>query len=248
MGWDPVKEAKDYGRKFEKEVLDPVKNIGADEALAFAINPATGLQYSGAKASGVPDEIASGVSGAYDDITGKTAAEAAERAGMTQAAAQMEMLDYLKEINAKPQEYKEAALTELAGLYGADGGANQQALIDRAKASPLYQQIMGGQKAGEEAIMRNAAQTGGLRSGNVQSAMYDYNTQLQNQALTQTYGQQLQGLQGLAGLFTNEQQIGQTMANIGKTQAQGIMGQAQAQTQGTENMLNLGLGVAGLFV
>ena len=184
----------------------------------------------------------------YDDLSGKTAGDAALAAAETEAAAMTDQLNYLMEINRLPQQYREEALTELAGLYGPEGAGSQQKMIERAKASPLYQQIMGGQKAGEEAIMRNAAQTGGLRSGNVQSAMYDYSTQLQNQALTQTYGQQLQGLQGLAGLGTNEQQIGQTMANIGQTQAQGILGQAQAQTQGTQNMLNLGLGLAGLFV
>jgi hypothetical protein len=218
---------------------DDVKDVV--KPLAAVVNPVYGVQAYG-------EDIYRGAKQGYEDVSGKTAADAAKRASATQASAMMEQLDYLKEINRLPQQYKEQALTELAGLYGAEGSENQQVLIDRAKASPLYQQIMGGQAAGEEAVMRSAAQTGGLRSGNVQHAMYDYNTQLANQALTQTYGQQLSGLQGLAGLQTGEQKIGQTMADIGGVKAQGILGAAGAQQQGTQNLLNFGLGVAGLFV
>lgn len=241
MGWASVRDS----------VTDAVSGynpitVTADIATGGAVSDALGLESSAYNVATGDENVSLG--GAYDDITGKTAEEAAKRAGATEAQAMLEQLDYLKEINRLPQQYKEQALTELAGLYGEDGGANQQALIDRAKASPLYQQIMGGRAQGEEAVMRNAAVTGGLRSGNVQSAMYDYNTQLANQALTQSYGQQLQGLQGLAGLPTNEGQIGQTMANIGSAKADAIMGAANARQQGTQNIMNLGLGVAGLFV
>jgi len=102
--------------------------------------------------------------------------------------------------------------------------------------------------------------TGGFRSGNVQANLYDYNTQLQNQALLQSYNQQLQGLTGLAGLSSNANQIASMTAGIGQTLGQGqatagnILGQgqiagAQAQQAGTQqafgNLLGLGtLGVA----
>lgn len=233
----------------------------------------------------------------YDDLSGKTSAEAAQQAAATEAGAMTDQLEYLQEVNRLPQQYRDQALTELASIYGLGGAAQSQqrqpsfglpssgmagaevnplmdagkmaagtvgggapgsgevqpqnaqlAMIERVKASPMYQEIMAGREAGEEAVMRNAAQTGGLRSGNVQSAMYDYNTQLGNQALTQGYAQQMAGLQGLAGIPTGSQQIGQTMANIGRTQAQGILGGAQAQQAGTQNLMNLGFGVAGLFI
>ena len=112
---------------------------------------------------------------------------------------------------------------------------------------------MGGLKAGEESIMRNAAMTGGLRSGNTQSALADYATQLQNKALTDAYNQQLSGLTGLAHLPTNEAAIGQTMANIGNTRAQGILGAAQAkqamyQNVGNTLMSGVGMGLeAGII-
>lgn len=184
-----------------------------------------------------------------DAIFGNDDAEkAAKKAARTQARAQRESLDYLKEINELPQMFKEEALKGLGGLYGLEGGTgSQQELIQRAMDSPLYQQLMGGQEAGEEAILRNAAATGGLRSGNVQQNLYDYNTQLQNQALTQSYNQQLQGLGGLAGVSTNENNIANMMSGIGRTQAQGIMGGAQSQQAANQAGMSglLGLGSLG---
>jgi hypothetical protein len=120
--------------------------------------------------------------------------------------------------------------------------------IERAKMSPLYQNIMGGQELGEEAIMRNAAATGGLRSGNVQGNMYDYITQLQNQALLSSYNEQLSGLQGMAGLPSNAGMIANQMGNIGQTYAQGQVAAANAQNQGVTNWLNTGLGIGGLIM
>ena len=112
------------------------------------------------------------------------------------------------------------------------GPFGQQDLIQQARTSPLYGAMMGGREAGEEAIMRRAGATGGLRSGNVQEAMYDYNTQLQNQALLQSYNQQLQGLQGLAGLPSYAPQIASGMAGVGQTLGQGVSGAGQTIAQG----------------
>jgi hypothetical protein len=183
-------------------------------------------------------------------LTGADAADATKEAANTSAAAQMQQLNYLKEINAMPQQYKEQALAKLNALYGGgDAGAGvQQGLIDQAKTSPMYTELMGGLKQGENAILRNASATGGLRSGNTNMALADYGTQLSNQALTSSYNQQLSGLSGLAGLPTNEAQIGNTMAGIGATRAAGIAGAAQANQAGMQNLLNTGLGIVGLGI
>lgn len=190
-----------------------------------------------------------------------TAAEATIAGAEIQAESQREALGYLKEREALPRQFSEAALKGLGGLYGLPGGTgDQQELIDRAISSPLYQSIMGGQEAGEEAILRSAAATGGLRSGNVQENLYDYNTQLQNKALLESYNQQLQGLVGLAGLPSNAKQIAQGMSGIGQTLGQGqvsagnILSQGQiaagqaiqsGQQQGFGNLMGLGnLGLA----
>ena len=104
-----------------------------------------------------------------------------------QAQAQREALAYLKEREAVPQQFREGALKQLGGIYGLEGGeGSQRETIQDAIRSPLYKSIMGGKRVGEEAIMRTAGATGGLRSGNVQGNMYDYNVQLQNKALLRT--------------------------------------------------------------
>lgn len=180
---------------------------------------------------------------------GDDAGDAAIKASETQAQWQKDALEYMKQREALPQQYREGALNQLGGLYGMEGGTgNQQAMIDRAIQSPLYQQIMGGLDAGENSIMRNAAATGGLRSGNAQYALADYNTQLQNKALLESYNQQLMGLQGLAGLPSMAPAIAGGMSDIGTTYGQGIIAAAQANQAGGQNNANnfMGLGALGI--
>lgn len=175
--------------------------------------------------------------GLWDDITGKSAANASTGAAGTAASYQQQAIDYLKQMGVIPL----AAQKGLAGIYGLPGGTGTQAqAIAAAKKSPLYGSIMGTRQSGEEAIMRNAGATGGLRSGNVQSALYDYNTQLSKDALTQAYGQQLQGLTGLAGMGTYAGDIATGLGQMGQTYAQGQIAAEQAQQQGTSNLIGLG--------
>lgn len=173
------------------------------------------------------------------------ASDASIKAANIQSDYQREALEYLKQREQLPQQYREGALGQIAGAYGVEGGTgSQQDIIDRARNAPLYDAIMGGRGAGEEAIMRNAAMTGSLRSGNVQENLYDYNTQLENQALMQSYGQQMEGLRGLAQLPSLAPQIAQGTSGIGQTLAQGQVAAAQAQQvgrqQGFGNMMGLG--------
>jgi len=185
---------------------------------------------------------------------GDEAADASREAAATQAQWQEKALSYLKEREAIPQQFREGALKGLGGIYGLGGGTgSQQELIDRAISSPLYKAIMSGQEVGEESILANAAMTGGFRSGNVQGNLYDYNTQLQNKALLESYNQQLQGLTGLAGLPSNANQIATQTAGIGQTLAQGQIAGAQAQQVGTQqgfgNLMGLaGLGMTGAYL
>lgn len=199
--------------------------------------------------SNVVDSVTGVVGGLVGGITGSTAAgEAAQAGAATQAAAQREALEYLKEREALPQQFREGALTQIGGLYGLDGGkGSQQALIDQAMASPLYGAIMGGQQAGEEAIMRNAAATGGLRSGNVQANLADYNTQLQNKALLESYNQQLQGLQGMAQLPSNANQIASGISGVGQTLAQGQTAAGQAHQAGMGMIMSAAAQGAGAY-
>ena len=177
------------------------------------------------------------------------AADASKDAAQTQASSEQAALDYQIEREALPRQFSEGALKGLGGLYGLEGGTgNQQDLIDRAISSPLYQSIMGGQEAGEESILRNASMTGGFRSGNVQENLYDYNTQLQNRALLESYNQQLQGLTGLAGLPNNTNAIANQMSSIGQTLGQGQVAAGQAQQVGYNQMGSNMMGMANLGI
>jgi hypothetical protein len=186
------------------------------------------------------------ISNAVDTITGGKDAAKASRKGAEQAAkgveagsllgaeGQRDAMDYLTERDALDYQGSQGAKSNLMGLYGLEGGTgSQQTLIDQAQNSPLYNSIVGTREAGEDSIMRNAAATGGLRSGNVQRNMYDFNQRLDERALLESYNQQVSGLEGISGWNTNESEIGQYLANIKGIEGQGIKSAAEARGLGT---------------
>jgi hypothetical protein len=176
------------------------------------------------------------------------AAKASREAAQTQAGYQTDALNYLKQKEEIPNYYREQGLKGLGGLLGMGDGPSQQTQINDILQSPLYGALMSGKGAGEESILRNASMTGGLRSGGVQEALYDYNTQLQNQSLLNLYNQRVSGLQGMAGLSSYAPQIAQGTANIGETLAQGQVGAEQARQTGYQQNIDTGLGIGKLIM
>lgn len=146
---------------------------------------------------------------------GKDSSKASIEAANIAADAQTEALDYLKEVDVLPRQYREGALAELSDTYGLGDGEyaptaipgselaaqgpapalprsgirGQEELIAEARNSPLYSAIMGGREAGEEAVLRGKGATGGLRSGAAIGALTDYGSQLENRALLGSYDQ-----------------------------------------------------------
>lgn len=186
------------------------------------------------------------------------AADASRAAAAESVAGQEDALRYLQERERIPMELRDQALQGLAAFYQVPGQPMDQAqLIEQAKASPLYQSILGSRRSGEQAILRNASATGGLRSAAPSALAYDYNVQLENRALLDAFNQQQQrqdyerelnlgGLGALAGLRGNEGMIAQTMGNIGETKAQGIVGAGQAEASGMQNAIGTLLGIGSL--
>lgn len=176
--------------------------------------------------------------GVVDSITGSSSKDASKdikSASRMQAAYQRDALEYLKEREKIPQSLREQALKMQAGALGLEGGTgSQQEIIDMAMASPLYEAIMSGQESSEEAILRNAAMTGGLRSGNVQDALAENAEQLQNKALLTAYTDQQNQLRGLAGLPSNANVIAGATSGIGQTLAQGKIAATQAELDATQ--------------
>lgn len=186
---------------------------------------------------------------------GADKANDAQRLATEQAAAgQTEALNYLKQREELPMGIRDDALRGLADFYQVPGQPKtQDQLIQEAMSSPLYAAIMGTQKAGEGAILRNQSATGGLRSGTTQGALTDFGQQTANRALLESFGQaqerddytralNLTGLSGLAGLEGNDQAIAGLTANIGNTRAQGTIAGAQTQTSALNNAFNTVLG------
>lgn len=189
------------------------------------------------------------------NLSGRAGRDAAEDSARHVAEAQMAALNYLREREAIPQQFREGALTSLAGIAGLEGGTgSQQELIDRAMQSPLYSQLTGGIddyrtraiREMEESILRNRAASGGLRSGNTQRALADNISQieeqaeaLQRQALTQSYNEQTKQLSGLAGLANNSQQIANAMVAPAESIASGAIAGANARQQGVGNIAGI---------
>jgi hypothetical protein len=194
-------------------------------------------------------------------------AKAAKQAASTQAEAQGQAIDeQRRQFDAiqellkpyvqagKPdltQPYVSAgpgALQAMQGLAGLRGAGEQQAAIEQIKQGAQYQELA---RQGEEAILQNAAATGGLRGGNVQAALAQFRPALLNQLIESQYGK-LAGLTSLgstsaenllrlgqasaAGTAAAGQQSAQNIGNLmvgqGQAQAGGIIGAAQARAQG----------------
>ena len=209
-----------------KSILGSMPDFNSGGSTSGLASPGTspgggtsGADYIWNGSSFVPPT--SGQSGAAGAAGG--AVSNTSTGGNVAASWQQKAVDYLIERGEIPNQFRDEALKRLGGLAGLEGGVgSQEDLITRAKGSPLYAEIMGGKKAGEESILRNASATGGLRSGDVNANMYDFNIQLQNKALLESYNKELMGLQGLAGLSGDTTAIAQGMSNIGTTLQSGI--------------------------
>lgn len=158
-------------------------------------------------------------------------------------AYQREALDYLKGVQAPVLGMRNKALPMLGGFYGigADAPQMQQQFVDTARQNPFYQSML---QQGEEAVLRNAAATGGLRGGNVQQAL----AQNSQNVLQGLVNQQLQGLGSFAQTPINTQGISSTLQGMGQTQAQAGMGQAQAQQDMMGGLLSLGGALGGAYL
>ena len=136
-------------------------------------------------------------------------------------------------------------VTAMGDLIGINGDPAAQSALDRLKASPLYTSLF---NTGEEAVLQNAAATGGIRGGNTQRGLADFGAD----TLASTIQQQLGNLSGLA-------QIGLggagTIANVGTGTATNIaellnkIGQAKAGGAITRGGIGAGMwNTAGSFL
>lgn len=95
------------------------------------------------------------------------------------------------------------ALQQQSALAGLEGPEAQRAAIANLEANPEFQAIA---RQGEEAILANAAATGGLRGGNVQATLAQFRPALLQEYIDQQYSR-LGGLSG-QGLNVSQDLLG----------------------------------------
>lgn len=206
----------------------------------------------------VNDVVSVSTFGLVKDVSGvEGATKAAKRAANTQAKAadtaigeQRRQFDVTQE-NLRPfQEAGVGALGQQQALLGLSGEEEQQQAFQAFNESP-GQKFM--RDRAQRNLVRNASAIGGLGGGNVRSALVEQGAGFAQQDFQNQFGRlgQLAG-QGQAAT-TNLGQFGsQTATNIGnlgiagsQARASGILGGAQAESQFTNQLLQLGGQVAG---
>ena len=177
----------------------------------------------------------------FDAITGKTGAKEASKA--QQQATQQGMAEQKRQFDLMQQlmnPYVQAGQQGLSGqqdLLGLNGFDKQQGAIGNIENSPFFKSQY---QQAENALLQNAAATGGLRGGNFQEALADNRSNM----LFNNVNQQLQNLSGVA---SNGQSaaagLGGNAMTFGNNMAQGYqdIGQAQAGYQLAKGQIYTGL-------
>lgn len=172
-------------------------------------------------------------------LGGPDGSGAAGRASAQQMAAIGKAQNYLGDYYEPRQALQQDAQSQLAGFYGLNGGDPNAAngMYNQVMQGPQYQHMI---QQGDDAVLRNASATGGMRSGNAQ---VDLAQQSQN-VMGGLMNQRLQGLQGFNSMETGEGKLADLMMQKGGVQAQGTMAAAQAKQDQWSNMMGLGMGAA----
>lgn len=139
------------------------------------------------------------------------------------------------------------ALAEQRALAGLGGFQAQKEALNAIRGGAEYQAMV---DAGEEAILQNAAATGGLRGGNTQRALMEYRPQVMADLINQRYSR-LGGLAGMGGNVAQQQALAgqQASGNLAQLGQAAAAGQASGALQTGGNIANLlqqqGAAIAG---
>jgi hypothetical protein len=147
---------------------------------------------------------ASAQKGAAEDAT--AAQVQASEAGIEE---QRRQFDKIQELLQPFVSGGAAAFTAQGALTGLQGPEAEQAAIDAIQAGPEFGALV---ETGEEAILQNAAATGGLRGGNVQRSLAQFRPQILSSLINQRFsrlgGQAQLGQASAAGVGSAALQTG----------------------------------------
>lgn len=176
---------------------------------------------------------------------GRQAQQAAAQAGIDEQRAQFEIMMEKMSPYIKSGEVAMDAQRALIGLGGKKDFFGryiqtpeqaQAEAIAQIEQSPLLQAKI---RQGEEAMLQQAAATGGLRGGNIQGALAQFRPAMLQEEIDRQY-QRLQGMAGLgqasaAGVGAAAQDVGRGISglygDIGSAQAGQALARGQAQSQ-----------------
>ncbi len=189
-------------------------------------------------------------------ITGSTkAAKGAQQAANTQAAAADRAIAEQRAARDQSQQlqqpYVDAGSKSLAAqmaLIGLNGTGAQQEALNALLTGPEYTTAV---TQGEEAILQNAAATGGLRGGNTQNSLARFRADLLNSTIASKYNQ-LGGITSLgqnaaAGVASKNLASAGMIGSLLGEQASAIAGGQIAAGNSVTNGFNTAIGVGGLL-
>lgn len=166
---------------------------------------------------------------------GNTAADATNAANQQAIAEQQRQFDAVRKLLDPYVQAGTGALGAQQNLAGLNGYAPQQAAIQALQGSPAF---TAAQQLGENRILANASATGGLRGGNVQAALAQFNPALLASTINDQYarlggltsiGQNAAAGVGNAGMATGNN-VSQLLQGIGSANAGAALSQGRADT------------------
>lgn len=159
--------------------------------------------------------------------------------------AQKEQFDKIQKLLAPYVNAGTGSLSAQQDLIGLNGSGAQQGAITALQNSPMFTGLL---KQGENAILQNASATGGLRGGNVQSALAQFRPNLLSQLISDQFSR-LGGITSLgqnaaAGVGNAGMATGGAISNLLQQQGAAQAGAALAGGRADASMWNsLGSGV-----
>ena len=191
-------------------------------------------------------------------ITGaKQQGEAAERAAGIQAGASeagiaenRRQFDELVRLMSPFVTQGTQAFGAQGDLVGLGGSAAQQDAIRALEGSPQFTSLV---QQGENALLQNASATGGLRGGNIQSALAQFRPQILSSLIESQYnklgglsqmGQAAAAGQASAGI-QSAGTVSDLLAQQGAARAGGVLGQGSVVRQTFQDMLGIAATAAG---
>lgn len=160
---------------------------------------------------------------------------AALQAGSAQAGIDetRRQFDFIQNLLKPYTEAGLPALQQQQALLGLGTPEAERAAIERISGGAGFQESV---RQGEQALLQNAAATGGLRGGNLQAALAQFRPAMLNQAIEQQYnrlgGMTTLGQRSAAGVGDIGFRTGENVSNLlgqqGGAMARGEIAQARA--------------------